>query len=147
LNTLAFGVLKLQPIDKERLLQQYFPGAVSFRDLSNPEADLIIDALKLLAGQTPTRPQPRMRGRARGAVATGDVAMLITPAQRERLAELTRALLAAGLSSNYLEGVRLRACGYPFPRTSHEAEKAIEALKALEARVQGGWRPSSGESA
>lgn len=147
MQAIAVGKLKLTPADKAKLLAQYCPGKTSFGELTNPEADAVIDALKLLAGQTPTRPQPRARAHARAGVATGDVAMLVTPGERERLAELTRGLIAAGLSSNYLAGVRLRACGRPSPATSQEAVKAIEALKALADRVEGGWRPTSGDPA
>jgi hypothetical protein len=132
---LAFGVLKLSPEARADLVSRLVPGKTSIRSLTNAEADLVIDELKRRAGQTPTRPQPRRRSRG--------ITLLITPAERERLAELTRNLIAAGLAPNYLEGVRFRACGLPYPNTSQQAVKAIEALKALEERVAAGWRPEN----
>ena len=147
MQALAVGALKMTPADKTKLVGQYFPGKTSFGELANAEADKIIDEMKLLAGQTPTRPQPRSRLQARAGVETGDVALLITPPQRERLAELTRELIAAEISSNYIAAVRERACGRPSPVRAQEAEKAIEALKALSDRVKGGWKPTSGAPA
>jgi hypothetical protein len=131
LAVLAYGVLRLTAPDKEALVERLAPGKRHFHALTNEEADLVIDELKRRAGQPVTRPQARERRRARGQA---DITLLITPAQKERLAELTRALIAAGCTSIYLEGVRLRACGRPFPVTSPAAEKAIEALKALQER-------------
>ncbi len=144
LAALAFGKLRLTPAEKDQLVEQLVPGKTSFHTLTNAEADLVIDELKRRAGQTPTRPQERARRHVRGAVATGDVTTLITPAQRARVAELVRDLIAGGLSAGYIAAVRLRAAGRPEPMTSFEAEKAIEALKALLGRVQGGWRPPEG---
>jgi hypothetical protein len=144
MTALAYGALKMTPEEKERFLEQFVgDGVKSFRALTNAQADDVIDKLKLAAGQTPTRPQPRSRALARAAGETGDVVLLITPGQRERLAQLTHELIAAGLTSNYVAAVRQRATMRPSAATSHDAEKAIEALKALKARVDGGWRPST----
>lgn len=138
---LAYGKLKLSVQDKERLVVEYCPGKTSFRDLTNEEADRVIDELKRRAGQVPTRPLERDRRRVRRLAEAGAVAMLATPAQRERLAQLTRDCLEAGVSSPYLAGVMQRACGRPAPQTSHDAEKMIEALKAVLARAAAGELP------
>ncbi len=142
LAALAFGALSLSPDQKEELVGRLVPGKKSFHALTTEEADRVIDELKRMAGQTPTRPQPRGRRQARAGVARGDVTLMVTPAQRERLAELTRSLIEAGLTPMYVEGARERACGRPYPRTAHEAERAIEGLKALAERVAEGWRPA-----
>ncbi len=131
LQGLAFGALKLSIQRKDALVEQHAPGKTRFHELTNAEADKVIDAMKLLAGQTPTRPIPGDRRRARA----GGVATLITPAQRELLGALTRELLAAGHSSVYLAAIRERACRRPEPVTSDDAERAIEALKAVRARA------------
>ena len=131
LQALAFGALGLTPDLKAELVDRICPGKAGFPALTNIEADQLIDHMKRLAGQTPMRPQGRERRHVRRGAASGDVTPLVTPAQRERLAELRRALLAAGLTPSYPDGVCRRACGREQPMTSFECEKAIEALKAL----------------
>jgi hypothetical protein len=134
---LAYGKLKLSPVEKTKLVFDLCEGKTSFRELTNPEADRVINELKRRAGQVPMRPVAAERRRARAQGVTA----LVTPAQRELLEELTRGLRAAELTAAYLDATRLRACGRPFPKTAAEAERAIEALKALQARVTAGWRP------
>lgn len=147
LQGLAFGALQLEGDEKARLVERIVPGKTAFHELTNAEADKLIDAMKGMAGQAVTRPQDRFRREARRGVATGDVVMLPTPAQRERLGELVRALIAAGISANYVSGVKLRACQQPSPTTSGDYEKVIEALKGVKARVDNGWRPREGDPA
>lgn len=138
---IAYGKLKLSVQAKERLVESLCPGKTSFRALTNDEADRVIDELKRQAGQAPTRPLERDRRRVRPLTETGAVTMLVTPAQRERLAQLTRDCLEAGVSSTYVAGVAHRACGRPTPQTSQEAAKAIEALKAVLTRAGAGDLP------
>jgi hypothetical protein len=131
LQGLAFGALNMNAVDKETFVAAVVPGKTSFHQLTNADADTVIDAMKLKAGQTPTRPLVGERRRAR---ATG-VTTLITPAQRETLEQLVRRALDAGHGPEYVSGVQRRACGRQEPRTSIEAEKAIEAMKAVAART------------
>jgi hypothetical protein len=127
LQGLAFGALKMDADAKESFVAMVVPGKTSFRALTNAEADQVIDAMKLKTGQTPTRP---LVGERRRAHASG-ITTLITPAQRELLEQLTQRAGEAGHGPTYVSGVQRRACGRQEPRTSGEAEKAIEALKAV----------------
>lgn len=135
LQALAFGALGMAPEEKAAAIERIAPGKTGFHALTNTEADRLIDEFKRAAGQAPTRPQARERRRGRAAAATGDLALLATPAQRARLAELGQALVAVGVTPVYAEGICHRACGRPAPRTSAEAEKVIEALKAVLERL------------
>jgi hypothetical protein len=143
MRAIAFGVLGMTSIEKEQLVLTFAPGKTSFRKLTNAEADRVIDDLKRRANQTVMRPQPRERRRVRAGAVTGDVDTLVTPAQRMRLADLSAELLLAGVTGDYLRGVHQRSCGRPAPHTSYEAEKSIEALKGVLARVGSGRRPSA----
>lgn len=127
LQGLAFGALHWSDIAKETFIAKVVPGKKTFHALTSAEAARLIDAMKREAGQPVTRPVPAERRRAR----SGDVATLVTPAQRELLKELRLKLGLAGHSAPYLDGILQRAAGVTVPRTSVEAERGIEALKAV----------------
>lgn len=95
-------------------------GKASIRALTAAEGSRVIDALveRGASGQGRRRLPPLAPG----------VVRLATPWQLEKLAELIETL---GWSEARWGGVLKQAIGRPYPRTSAEAAKCIDAVKAV----------------
>ena len=100
-------------------------GKTSLRELITGEGIRVIDTMveRGASGQ----------GRRRRSLPPG-VTRLVTPWQMKRLAELIAQL---GWSQPRWEGVVRKAIGRPSPRTSSEAAKCIEAVRAILKREEG----------
>lgn len=100
-------------------------GKTSIRALTTGEGIKVIDALVELGASG--------QGRRRRSLPPG-VTRLVTPWQMKRLAEL---IAQFGWPQPRWEGVVRKAIGRPLPRTSVEAAKCIEAVRAILKREEG----------
>lgn len=115
-------------LDEEnyRSILRQAAGVESSRDLDPAGFDRVMEVLARM-GFSPRRRYPS--GRARGAP---DPDALVTPAQQKRMADLYTELGWTILERQ--RGFNRRVVHKPWPQTRGEANKIIEALKAMIAR-------------
>lgn len=109
-----------------QLIGDLFPGKTSCTQLSQPQADALLVEFKAKGWKPKPSKKPPGKRRRPGTIA------LVTPGQRARIAAE-----AAKISWRFDDGLTrfLRSrFKFDYPKTSGQAVKVIEALKAMAAR-------------
>lgn len=117
--------------DEYRALLCGAAGVESSRDLDPAGFEKVLARLEAL-GFRARRRYPT------GRAARPDPEALVTPAQQKRLRDLYQAL---GWGERRQQGFNRRVCGKPWPQTRADANKIVEALKAMTARGYSDRKP------
>lgn len=124
--------------DARRDLQRNLVGVESSKDMSLVQLSTVWQRLTVLA-QDAGLARPRLRKRpGRDERLPDDI---VTEEQTEKIMALFDALGVAAVGQARMHFSR-RVCGCTWPQTREQANKVIEALKAMQAR---GWKPKGDE--
>lgn len=110
--------------EEYRALLHGAAGVESSRDLDSTGFERVLARLEAL-GFTVRRRYPK------GRATQPDPSALVTPAQQKRIRDLYAAI---AWDEPRQRGFNRRVCGKPWPQTRSDANKIVEALKAMMAR-------------
>ena len=119
--------------DTRRDMQQQLVGVASTKEMTVPQLSTIWQRLTVLAKDAGLT-RPRKKSRPGRDERQPDE--LVTAEQTAKIGELFDALGIAAVGQARMNFSR-RTCGSTWPQTREQANKIIEALKAMQAR---GWR-------
>ncbi len=119
-----------------RAWQAQQTGVASCKDMTLAQLQHVRRALELMADALPAAPRPSRRGR--------DERLPAEPPTPEQLRKIEHLYDHLGVKQRprIVLALARRATGHPWPQTRAEANRLIEALKAMAAR---GWRPRAEE--